>query len=80
MERTDIINKITPIFRTVLKNDSIVLAEEMSSSDFENWDSLSQMLLASEIEKLFSIKFKIREVSSFKTVGDLVSIVESKLI
>lgn len=79
MEHSEIVNKITPVFRTVLKDDTIVLSDEMSSSDFEKWDSLSQMLLASEIEKLFSIKFKIREVSSFKTVGDLVGIIESKL-
>lgn len=79
MEHSEIVNKITPVFRTVLKDDTIVLSDEMSSSDFEKWDSLSQMLLASEIEKLFSIKFKIREVSSFKTVGDLIGIIESKL-
>ena len=50
MERNAIIEKITPVFRKVLNNPTIVIVDELSANNVDNWDSLSHMLLISEIE------------------------------
>lgn len=79
MDRNAIIEKLTVIFRTVFKNDVIVLRDDMTADDVETWDSLTHMAMISEVEKCFSIKFKLKELNKLRQVGDLIAIVESKL-
>lgn len=78
MERNEITEKLTPVFRTVLNHSTLELTDELSANDVDNWDSLSHMLLISEIEKEFDIKFKLKELNKMKNVGDLISIITSK--
>lgn len=79
MDRNEIIEKLTVIFRTVFKNDGIVLRDDMTADDVDSWDSLTHMAMISEVEKCFSIKFKLKELNKLRQVGDLIAIVESKL-
>ena len=79
MERTTITEKITPVFRKVLNESSLEITDQLSASDVDNWDSLSHMLLISEIESVFNIKFKLKELNKMKNVGDLISIISTKL-
>lgn len=72
-------DKIQSIFRTVLKHDDLILTENLSANDVQGWDSLSHMLLISEIESALNIKFKLKDLNKMKQVGDLVDIVLSKL-
>jgi acyl carrier protein len=78
MERNAIIEKITPVFRKVLNNPSIVIVDELSANNVDNWDSLSHMLLISEIEAVLDIRFKLKELNKMKNVGDLISIIITK--
>ena len=78
MERNAIIEKITPVFRKVLNNPSIIIVDELSANNVDNWDSLSHMLLISEIEEVLNIKFKLKELNKMKNVGDLISIIITK--
>jgi len=79
MERKEIVDKLTVIFRTVFKDGNIVLRDDMTADDVETWDSLTHMAMISEVEKCFSIKFKLKELNKLRQVGDLIAIVESKL-
>ena len=79
MERNEIIEKLTVIFRSVFENDGIVLRDDMTADDVDTWDSLTHMAMISEVEKCFSIKFKLKELNKLRQVGDLIAIVESKL-
>jgi len=79
MERNEIIEKITGIFREVFGDKNIVINDEMTANDVENWDSLTHMLMITKVEDELGIKFKLKELNRLKKVGDLISIVESKL-
>ena len=79
MERTEIVEKLTAIFRNVFNSENIVLRDDMTADDVDNWDSLTHMAMISEVEKCFSIKFKLKELNKMRQVGDLIAIVESKL-
>ena len=79
MENINIFNKLTPIFRATFNNDSLVLTHELTANDVENWDSLTHMLLITEIEDFFSIKFKLKELNKMRNVGDMVDIINSKI-
>ena len=79
MENTENRAKLTDIFRKVFSNESLILTNELTANDVDNWDSLTHMILITEIEKEFSIKFKLRDLNKMKNVGDMISIINSKL-
>ena len=79
MERNEILAKLTPIFRTALNDDTIELDEDMTTDDFDNWDSVTQMILVSMVEKEFDIVFKLREVGMLDSVEAFVDGIEEKL-
>ncbi len=79
MNRAEIIDQLTKIFRTVLNEETLVLTDELTANDVDNWDSLTHMLLITEIENVFSIKFKLRELNKMKNVGILMDVIVEKL-
>jgi acyl carrier protein len=79
MERNEILAKLTPIFRTAFNDETIELDEDMTTDDFDNWDSVTQMIIVSMIEKEFDIVFKLREVGMLDSVEAFVDGIEEKL-
>ena len=79
MERNEILAKLTPIFRTAFNDETIELSEDMTSDDFDNWDSVTLMIIVSMIEKEFDIVFKLREVGMLDSVEAFVEGIEGKL-
>jgi acyl carrier protein len=79
MEKSAVVEKLTPVFRQVFNNASIVVTDEMTASDVDGWDSLSHMLLITEVESAFSVKFKLRELNKMKNVGDMIEIIMGKV-
>jgi acyl carrier protein len=79
MEKTEIVKKLTPVFRNVFADNALEISDELSALEVENWDSLSHMLLIAEIEKDFAIKFKLKDLNKMANVGDMIAIISSKL-
>ncbi len=79
MERENVVEKLTEIFRQVFANDSLIITNDLTANDVGNWDSLSHMLLIAEVESGFSIKFKLRDLNKMHKVGDMIDIIMSKL-
>lgn len=79
MERTAIIEKLTAVFHEVFNDNNIVLNDEMTSKDVENWDSITHMLMVAMVEKTFSIKMKLRDINKVNTVGNLIDLIHEKI-
>ena len=79
MERNDIMKRVEEIFREELELDDLVLTDETTADDVEEWDSLSHVQLVVAMEKAFSIKFSSREILSWDNVGDLVDCIQGKI-
>lgn len=79
MDRNEITNKLTEIFRDVFSDATLVATDEMTSDDVQKWDSLSHMQLITVIEKQFGIKFKLKEILSWQNVGTMINCIEKKL-
>ena len=79
MEKIEIAGKLTSVFRTVFDDNTLVLTDELSAKDVDGWNSLSHMILISEIEDVFAIKFKLKDLNKMKNVGDMIEIIMSKL-
>lgn len=80
MERIELTNQLTTIFRTVFSDQAIILNDALTANDVERWDSLSNMLLVTEIENVFNIKFKLKDLNKMQNVGDMINIIDSKIV
>ena len=79
MNRNEIIEKLAVIFHEIFGDNNIVLRDDMTAADVERWDSLTHMLMITKVEEEFGIKFKLKELNKLKMVGDLITIIETKL-
>ena len=75
MSREEVFQKLNHVFQDVFDDDSIVVSDNTTAADIEDWDSLEQINLLTAIEKKFSIKFKLADVRGLKDVGDLLDLV-----
>lgn len=79
MGKNEIKEKLTTVFHEVFNDNTIVLRDDMTAADVENWDSLTHMLMITKVEEVFGIRFKLRELNKLKNVGDLCDTVLAKL-
>lgn len=79
MERREILEKLNEIFIDVMDNDNIVLSEDTTSNDIEEWDSLTHMHLVIEIQREFKVRFSSSETMKWKNVGELVESIIQKM-
>ena len=78
MEKSQILDEVQAIFREVLDNEEIVLANEITADDIEEWDSLTHIQLIVAIEKHFKIKFTSKEILSWQNVGEMIDCIAAK--
>jgi acyl carrier protein len=78
METNEIVSRLTPIFRDVFSDDTLVVSEGMTAADVPTWDSLSNINMIIAVEKAFGVKFSIKDVRSLKNVGELFELIKRK--
>jgi acyl carrier protein len=64
-------NKLKEILERVLKINKENLNDESSPDNIASWDSFNGLMLISEIEKTFNVKFTMQEVMMIKNVADI---------
>jgi acyl carrier protein len=79
MDKSEILEKVNSIFIDILDNENIVLSDETTANDVEDWDSLNHIQLVVAIEKQFKIWFTSKEIQSWSNVGEMVNSVSLKL-
>lgn len=79
MELDQILEDVNNIFRKVLKSPTINLSEISTAEDIDEWDSLNNIRLITEVEQHFNVKFKLREIMKLKNVGELCAGVQKKI-
>lgn len=78
MDKNQILEEVQEIFREVLDNEKIELANETTADDIEEWDSLTHIQLIVAIEKHFKIKFTSKEILSWQNVGEMIDCIAAK--
>ena len=75
----DILEKLQDFFREVFDDDSLVIDENTTPEDIEDWDSLTSMELVAGIERGFNFKFTTAEIKKLVNVGEIIKVIEAKL-
>lgn len=78
MNKNEIVKRLTEVFRDVFGDDTIIITEKTTANDIDDWDSIEHINLISAVENEFSMRFKMREVSGMKNVGEMIDIISQR--
>lgn len=78
MTKENAYKELNEVFRDVFDDESIIVNDETTADDIEDWDSLEHINLIVAVEKCFGIKFTMGEVTGMKNVGEMVDIIISR--
>ncbi len=79
MTKEQVKQNVSAIVQDVLKHSDFDLTDDTTAGDIKGWDSLSHMVIITEIEKHFNVKFSFVEVINFNTMADLYICILSKI-
>jgi len=71
MEKTENLNKFNKLLMDILNLKEEDIRDDLSPEQVETWDSFNGLVIASELESIFNLKFTIEEVVDVKTIGDM---------
>jgi acyl carrier protein len=79
MNADTIMSRLTTIFRDSFERDDLVLRPDMTMDDLAGWDSSQNVNLLMSVEADFKIKIGVAEAEMIHNVGDLVSLIQTKV-
>ena len=79
MERSKIENSIIEMFNDIFEIKDIVINDELSQKDVEDWDSIGHVRLIIAIQEEFNIDIPIKDTISLSTVGRIIDYVCKKI-
>jgi len=76
--RERVFNNVQDIFRDIFDDKGLLIADNTTAADIEDWDSLNHINLINAIEKEFNIRFALGELESLKDVGAMIELILEK--
>ena len=73
MKAAEILDDFNELLRGLLADDTIELTTSTVRNDVPGWDSFQYVNFIVGVETRFDIKFRVADVESFDTVGDIVN-------
>lgn len=62
--------KVRNVFREIFDDDEMIILDDTSTNDIEDWDSVAHIKLVLALEHEFNIRLTTDEVASIKKVED----------
>jgi acyl carrier protein len=72
---TNIKDKVYEIVNKILLIDKEKITDSLSRKDFEDWDSMTHLIIISEIEQTFEIILSDDDIADMNSVADMQSII-----
>ena len=76
MTRAEIYERLTAVFRDVFDDESLVIGDETTADDIDDWDSLTHISLLTAVEEEFDVRFDMKAVHGLKNVGEMADLIE----
>jgi acyl carrier protein len=74
-----IYEELTEILDDVFGEDDLVATPELTAGDVPGWDSMAHLRVIFAVERRFGVKFSASQIDGLANVGELASLIESKL-
>jgi len=78
MDHSEIVARVKPLFVRIM-GDEVEFSESLASRDIKKWDSLNHVMLITEVEKEFGIKFDLMDMLEMRSIGDICKGVEKQV-
>lgn len=75
MTREEVFERLNKVFQDVFDDETIVLHDETTADDIDEWDSFEHINLVVAVEEEFSFKIPMGKVVTMKNVGEMVDII-----
>tara|TARA_A100001388_G_scaffold277126_1_gene266977 strand:- start:1608 stop:1859 length:252 start_codon:yes stop_codon:yes gene_type:complete len=72
--RKEINKGLEEIFQETFEDEEIVLTDDTTAEDIEEWDSLMQIRLLIKIEKQFNLRFNPIEIAELENIGQMIDL------
>ncbi|WP_025739889.1 acyl carrier protein [Aquimarina pacifica] len=79
MNKEEILSKVNEAFVSVLEHNNFELTDQTTADDVDGWESITHMMIITEVEKKFEIKFKLMDLMNMNNVGDLINTITSEI-
>lgn len=79
MNKEVIFEKVKESFIKILEHSNFVLDDNTTAKDVDGWESVTHMMIITDIEQTFNIKFKLMDLMSMHNVGDLIKTIQKEI-
>ena len=79
MSRNEVVERLNEVFQDVFDDETIVVEENTTAEDIEDWDSLEHINLIVAVERHFGMKFSMGEVTGMKNVGAMADLIAERV-
>ena len=76
MTKQNILAQLQELIRDIFENDNIIVNEQTTAQEVEEWDSLNHIQLIGAIEDCFDLEFDLEEMLALENVGDIITQIE----
>ena len=76
---SDQLEKLSNVFRVLFNLPDIELNDNLTAKDISGWDSFNHVNLIINIEEEFNVRFSNSEVGGLQNVGNLKTLLASKI-
>ena len=66
-------NTLYPILSKILGIEISAIEDRLTPTDVPGWDSFNALLLVSELETAFKVKFSYADITGVRCIGDIKS-------
>lgn len=75
MKREDVMERVQNIFKEIFDDDDLIISEDTTADDVEDWDSFEHINLVVAMEKEFGVKFPMKKVVVLNNVGEMIDLI-----
>ena len=78
MTDQEIRQQLQTIFNKIFQCGTIEITDDLTAEKVDRWDSLTHLTMIAEVEEVFGIRFKLKELTGMKNTGELIQLIIQK--
>lgn len=73
-----VFGRLQELFRETFDDPDIVIFDEMTAEDLDDWDSITHITLVISVEQAFGVRLNAAEIGDLENVGAMIRLLREK--
>jgi acyl carrier protein len=78
-KKSIVFDELKPMVKSIMDLDLDELDLDRNLAEIDEWDSFNNLMLISEVEKKFDVKYSAQELADILTVNQIIDSISSKI-